>query len=364
LSRREWLHEPRLQEAVQFAGYTVPALEMATAIEHGSVSSGDLIALRDEAIERPFSRPLYDLAYEAFQKSGGQLVESQNWDEHSATVLITQRRRWPSRWFGCADWWDAALFYEAEKMPHELGMLLSRIDKVGIQASTVLRATERKAVSQWVAATASQILGMVVSHPNGLPDGVTESLSSNVDSLEDYYANAERRSGRFSYLAGLVQGIVPALVIGVGLGWLITYADVHEVDRSVFVGVFVSGAIGAGVSALTRMGSGKLNPERGATYLYVQLIGLTRPLLGSMFGAILYFALISDLLTLSVSNGKVGFAFYCVLAFFAGFNERWAPDLLGSRLAGAVGAEPSTLADGGGPQMQLDVFKRPRTDQA
>jgi ABC-type branched-subunit amino acid transport system permease subunit len=89
---------------------------------------------------------------------------------------------------------------------------------------------------------------------------------------------------------------------------------------------FIAGALGALVSVLSRMGSPSrfdLDPEIGRRALFV--LGIYRPLVGSIFGVVIYFVLRGGVLQVA-SNKK--FATYVVAAFLGGFSERFVKVML------------------------------------
>jgi len=58
-------------------------------------------------------------------------------------------------------------------------------------------------------------------------------------------------------------------------------------------------------------------------------LGAFRPFIGATFGAVLYLALASDLVQLGALSPKErNLPFYAVIAFLAGFSERWAKVVL------------------------------------
>jgi hypothetical protein len=99
--------------------------------------------------------------------------------------------------------------------------------------------------------------------------------------------------------------------------------------------------LGAIVSVLSRMaGRGRgfiVDHEIGRWG--IQRLGSYRPLIGAIFGLALYFLASTTLVQLD-PNAKT-FAFFIVIAFLAGFSERWAQVVLG-------GAEQTVRASIGG----------------
>jgi hypothetical protein len=99
--------------------------------------------------------------------------------------------------------------------------------------------------------------------------------------------------------------------------------------RTFFI-CYAMGAVGAIVSVMMRMAS-----KTGAGFVVYEVgrpslrrIGSFRPIIGAVFGVVVYFALKSDLITLKTSSGQTDY-FYATIAFIAGFSERRARILLG-----------------------------------
>ncbi|HWN00752.1 MAG TPA: hypothetical protein VNO54_27185, partial [Streptosporangiaceae bacterium] len=60
-------------------------------------------------------------------------------------------------------------------------------------------------------------------------------------------------------------------------------------------------------------------------------LGALRPIVGAVFGAVVYFAIIGGLLAVEAKTGKdasITVAFFAVAGFAAGFSERFAADVL------------------------------------
>src|SRR3954453_17961113 len=95
------------------------------------------------------------------------------------------------------------------------------------------------------------------------------------------------------------------------------------------------------------MASGRLRLDFNAGGGMMMALGAVRPLIGAIFGVIL-FAIFDGgwLPAIAIQNTKP-LAFYAVLGFLGGFNERFAQDMLvGSarQLAGAAPADANAAA--------------------
>ena len=72
-----------------------------------------------------------------------------------------------------------------------------------------------------------------------------------------------------------------------------------------------------------------------------------RPFIGATFAVAIYFGLSSGLL--SIGSVEESLSFYAVVAFLAGFSERWAKGVLTGLEAGAPAPHHGSGAAGGSP---------------
>jgi hypothetical protein len=153
---------------------------------------------------------------------------------------------------------------------------------------------------------------------------------------------AAQRVARLWYCFGMLFGVavlVGALVVAGG------YFDLERLQltdgqaTALTLGVIL-GAIGAIVSVMQRMTQNNLVLQHRAGRLDLFLIGIFKPLLGSVFAMILFMLLTIGLLPMSPPRPDVAvekLLFAGVAAFFAGFSERVVQDVL-EKGEGALGA--------------------------
>ena len=92
------------------------------------------------------------------------------------------------------------------------------------------------------------------------------------------------------------------------------------------------GAIGALVSLMSRTAARRvdgpdLDYELGRDTL--KWMGSFRPVVGATFGVVLFFGIRSGVLPIDLKPGQQNNTTFALLAFFAGFSERWARGLVG-----------------------------------
>jgi hypothetical protein len=109
------------------------------------------------------------------------------------------------------------------------------------------------------------------------------------------------------------------------------------VEQRTIIGCLVAGAVGAVVSVIARINSGTFALDFDVARGYTLFLGALRPVIGSIFGLLAYFMLTSgfvDVFKLPAEDTLQRFYFLCVIAFAAGFSERWAQDTLTGGLTG------------------------------
>ena len=149
-------------------------------------------------------------------------------------------------------------------------------------------------------------------------------VSPEIAEAEAKFERAAQRYARGKYSQGMIFG---AVGIGLFCCVLAIAFDAHHVPAWYGVAA-LAGGIGAIVSVLQRMASGKLKLEYDAGDSTLITLGAVRPLLGAIFGAVLFCAIEGGWLPAVSVETNHELAFYSVLGFLAGFNERFAQDML------------------------------------
>jgi hypothetical protein len=107
--------------------------------------------------------------------------------------------------------------------------------------------------------------------------------------------------------------------------------------------------VGAVVSVLMRMSSNKFRVDFEVGRTTVRRLGSFRPFIGVVFGIALYFLLQSEILHTTLPEKRsTSFFFFGILAFLAGFNERWTNVLFGQAertIAASLGERPAQATE-------------------
>jgi hypothetical protein len=310
-----------------------------TALERGEIYSG-------EAEER------YREFEEAFRKQHGRIVSAYWCTSVPSAVALAEKpgrnRRNRSRlsFHRVSDW--------ATKEEPEIAAALHECDELAVKATEVLRGKTLRICMELVMASAAHLLSLVDAPSEhgakGKQDRALRLERHALDRVRAYYHNAANGQAQLYYFLGLMLGVV---IVGLAALLLGTSADLPWLNNLEFFGSLTAGALGAVVSVMSRIGSGRFRLEYEVGRKYPIFLGCLRPAVGGLFGIALYFAVKSGLLDLFKlpADPKDRLYFLLVIAFVAGFSERWARDALlvvggrGDARAREPAPAPSTAAD-------------------
>jgi hypothetical protein len=162
------------------------------------------------------------------------------------------------------------------------------------------------------------------------------------DSVEEMI----QRQARFEYFVGVGLSAlvtIPAMAVA---GWAAVHYGANQLSEpgepGSFTAAIIGGAAGAVISVTQRMTANTLVVDFRAPKLQKIALGALRPIVGAVFGAAIYFAIVGGLLAVEARTGKdasVAVAFYAMAGFAAGFSERFATDVLDRASSGIL---PST----------------------
>jgi len=263
----------------------------------------------------------------------------------------------------------------------KLADLLHECDVLAIKATWGLEGFQRAVVMQWLLAVEVRVLGFIESgwkQASGsakAPGEVARGASSATDAvntssaaagkseqdekralretaarldgfyrrtqrelskIEDYYQQAGEKRARLRYVEGmLLFGMLAVALMAVVSGLILEIFGLLDFDSAGvrrFYACMAAGAIGAVVSVLMRMsgrgGGFTIDHELGS--VGVMRLGSFRPPIGAVSGVVLSFLVQTTLVP--VDEASLSIEFYVVVAFLAGFSERWTKVVLGSAM--------------------------------
>jgi hypothetical protein len=281
----------------------------------------------------------YHAALDTFEEEHGQIV-SAYWcaDFESAVALSAgsprtgrlRRLRAPApKFHRVSDW--------ATKDDPEVARMLHQCDELAIRCAEVLRGRSRRICIQLVMTSACHLLSLVdARHVRTDPKKHRDAVADEKRELElvaEDYRQAANGDAQLIYFGGMALGVgFIALLYVVARGIL----QGEDVQDATIIGCCVAGAVGAVVSVIARVNSGSFDLDADVARGYTLFLGALRPLIGSIFGVLTYFAVTSGFVEIFKipPDGIKQFYFLCVIAFGAGFSERWAQDTLTGGLTG------------------------------
>jgi hypothetical protein len=293
----------------------------------------------DTAAEIARLKAEYDREAADFQAREGEITRSYWCATEASGVVLTERKKrlsWlPGRRCGAQRLHRATDWVTADAP--EIARLLHSGDTLAIRVTRVLHKIPQQIALEWIFSEQSFLLGFV-ERTGGRPTQtetkkVVDRHEVEVKRIERYYDRAAKQAARIRYFQGMLLGLVPVALLAPALAALIELFG--ELDLSTdatrnFYACFGAGAVGAMVSVMTRMRQDegiKLDYELGSPLIL--LLGSFRPVLGAIAGTATFFALESGVLEPTPSAATTDFFYYPLLAFAAGFSERWAHVVMG-----------------------------------
>jgi hypothetical protein len=279
-----------------------------------------------------------------FEREHGPIVNAYWCAEIEAAVALTEKPRTRGmlkRWRSPLRRFHRVSDYATRHEP-QIARLLHQCDELAIRTTAVLGGRNQRICASLVMASCSHLLSLV-DRPAPTEQEVREALTTeHTDFIgaQHYYRQAANGEAQMIYFLGLAlgMGLLGATYLALGEG--LNIAGISEAN---IVGCLTAGAIGAVVSVISRVTSGSFALDFDIAPAYTLWLGSLRPWLGSIFGLVIYFAITSKFLNLFdlPTDPEARFYFLCVVAFMAGFSERWAQDTLTGGLGGPAGPAPT-----------------------
>ena len=278
-----------------------------------------------------------------FEAQYGEIVSAYWCSQEASAAAVTVRR--PSRLGRMLGRNDSIRLHRAtdwttKEMP-EAAQVLHGLETLAVKVSEVLRDTSQRVAMLWIFSDVSYVLGFADGEKRRSETETRRCVEHEREELkriDAYYRYAAVRAAHVTYLGGVLLGVVPLLVLG-GLFRILYSAEIAGNDVRTAFACFAAGGIGALVSVMSRLTSGRLTVDYDIGRDTLRALGALRPFVGGVFGLASFFALKSDIVNLQVGRSvTTSFAFYVFFGFLAGFSERWARDMLLG--AGRVNGRP------------------------
>lgn len=330
-----------------------------------SVSFPELVwlhHLRQEELKHhkrdPYDGPAEDRyreAFERFEQENGPIVEAYWCTEEASGVALTLKRRpliLPDvvRLHWATDW--------STKDQPTLMALLYRCESLAVRVHEVLRDTSQRLAMQSLFTAMSYLLAFGETARAKDEKAVADlerTTRQELKSINSYYHRAAVRSGQIVYVGGMLLGLIPLAAL-IAVAVVLRAADWSNVSARTGLVCFAAGGIGALISVMSRMNTGRVRVDWEFGKDTLRTLGALRPFVGGVFGLATFFALKSGVIALDIINGSRSTYFYILFAFAAGFSERLAQDMLLGPTVGVAAAR--------GRQARRDAEGEPATAAA
>ncbi len=326
------------------------------AVAQGRITFPDLVrihfrwrqAMREDAgvseAQQARLTELYHDALARFEDEHGEMINAY-WcaDVESAVALTAGKPNtgWLRRLLAVSPRFHRVSDWATKDEP-DIARALHDCDELAVRACEVLRGRSRRITIQLVMTAACHLLSLIDARGENPPQAHKAAVAAEQRALAGLrrdYRDAANGDAQLVYFGGMAIGI--AL-----LAWL--YIIAHSVlrgegvEQRTIIGCLVAGALGAVVSVIARINTGTFALDFDVARGYTLFLGALRPVIGSIFGLLAYFMLTSgfvDVFKLPAEDTLQRFYFLCVIAFAAGFSERWAQDTLTGGLTGRGAAK-------------------------
>jgi hypothetical protein len=280
-------------------------------------------ALHDEDSQEHTSAR-YQRLRKQFEAHHGPVVHAYWCSDVESAIALTERprtKRWQRRRLDFhreSDW--------ATKSKPEIAAELHRCDDLAVRAQTILTGVRQRICLQLIASSAAHLLSLADSSSSHADDAANAAAlrreRAAIDRTTEYYRHAANGQAQIAYFAGMaVVAATISLIAGLAL----------TVDWATWVAALIAGSIGAVVSVVQRINQGDFELEYDVGRPYAFFLGGLRPIIGGALALAISFAFTSGMMHLPISStdtqANQRLAIF-VVAFLAGFSERWAQDTL------------------------------------
>jgi hypothetical protein len=290
----------------------------------------------------------------AFEEAEGELIGAYWCTTEASAVAITRKqqterglarlRPQPAdiRFHAAVDW-------VARDYP-EIANVLHTCETLAVRVREVLGGTSERIAMQWILAVAGHLLGFVDDRDREgrhrdrkVEEKLVARKRNELAKVEQYYLRAGEKHGRLVYFWGMMSGVIAVALLGAAaalLLWWWTGFDPDDATTQYLFASYAMGAVGAIVSVMTRMGSETsfhIDFEVGRRALH--RLGSFRPVIGAVSALVVFFAMKADLFQVLPEQQRESVYLYAVVAFIAGFSERWTNVIFGKAEQLLTGAE-------------------------
>lgn len=285
---------------------------------------------------------------QSYEDKNGEIEEAfiaQNIDCGAVLVRVPRKRRFTRR---KNEQLTIHIRYPAEQVAlvtPEFEETLWRCTALGRRSRQLLRSTNAGMVLRLMYSLIVYLLSVLDSQ-HGAPEAVRKdriarclaTAREHLDAAQEQHVRSAIWGAQLAYTQGMVLGFVALIAVLAAIVYFGSSIDAVEFSRILIT--LGAGGLGAVVSVMHRLTGGSLRLNYTAEHNSLRMLGAFRPLLGGIFGLVVYVFITGDLLDISgpTDSPIKTLYFLAAIAFLAGFSERFAQDTLSKATPVAMGA--------------------------
>jgi hypothetical protein len=272
-----------------------------------------------------------------FEQEHGRIVEYYFSTKVPAGAVLVRRHR--RRLWAWTTRYCVMSYYDGSTAPAPLDEALRTVRREERQSAVLLQGRARQIFVQTAYSLIVYLLNALDCTDAGSDpthvDVTVASTRRELAGMQQFTHAAARRTALWYYLMGLPLGAVT----GIGIVTAVHHSKTIGAltDETVFATCLAGGAIGAVISVMVRVTRGTtLDVDFNRGRAVTLLAGSFRPVIGAVFGGVLFVLVLGGLLPLQVPpvgalqvpvDQRTSY-FFIGLSFLAGFSERWAQDTI------------------------------------
>jgi hypothetical protein len=225
------------------------------------------------------------------------------------------------------------------KSAEPIAELLHECDVLAIRVREILRGTSQRIAMQWIYSVQEHALGFLERSERrelAKERAFVSAQRRELARVEKYYLRTGAKAGRIVYVSGMIAAATVIVAVCAALAIALSQLDLWGLKVEALLLSTGAGAVGALVSVLSRMSgmSDKFTVDFEVGRPLLRRLGLYKPFVGGVFGVATYFLLVAGLLPADSTGDSL--YFYGIIAFLAGFSERFTGVIFGNaeRLVG------------------------------
>lgn len=322
---------------------TIPELELA--VERETASSGDVFVSyfgqyewhTSSAERRAAYKHYYPKIRAVFEDNHGSINDFFFCKNIAAGIILNEKN-------------DIFIQYDSGQFP-EAEKLLYKGHVLAAEANEFLDGKDQRRILEGVYDVTNAVMALMDRAAEERPGRMEifaqdprlyDALRTEVEDVESQLVRMTQRRAQTSYFWGMTAGLGIPLLAAIVLCAILALSK-PDFDAGPIAGALLGGAVGAWVSVIARITSGKFRLDYRAGHDQLKQLGLFRPIVGSVFALAIFFVVSGNLLPIQVTrDGLRELYFFTALGFLAGFQERLAQDMLS--IAGRRYSTPASPA--------------------